>query len=154
MVFKINKHSIKSDKGFGLIEILLAVLLISIAIVGLFAAFAYGKAQLKEESYRRLAILAAQGEIEIWREQARNNFDNTCYYREPQIDLTFFSADNENIKARIERECSRHTKMDMNYQGSITYYDVAVTVYWEDQEADLEQNEDSKVTLYGRFIEP
>ena len=154
MVSKIsnNKKLQSSNKGLSLPEVLMSILLMTIATVGLYSAFAYGKAQLRETGIHRMAMVAAIGEIEIWKAQSTGKFTNfgeTCFHDEPETELNFITEENSNLKVKIVRDCSESGVQAQNNLDWITFYDLSVAVYVYDAE-DNWQNEDPTAHAYYR----
>lgn len=133
----------------------MALLLITISITGLFAVYVYGKTQLQEQEYRRLALIVAQSELDVWRAQSEYNFHRTHYFNAPHTELTFFDEDNNAVTAEIIRDCNGpHTEIDQQNGTVYEYYNVWVTVRWRDSHLSKIKNQQSEVTLEARFGPP
>jgi Tfp pilus assembly protein PilV len=146
MVFKIRNKFCKNNRGLGIIESILAVLITSIALVGLLSAFVYGKFQMQEESYRRLAFIAAQGEMEAWKQQVEGSRD-AVFDHEAKTKLEFFGQDQGYMEAQITRDHDGPIVESM-YEFNLYHYNLYVTITWGSDEED-EKNR-NRITLEGR----
>mgnify|MGYP000162102462 CR=1 FL=1 len=87
---------LKSESGFGLIQVLAVTMIVSIATLGLFMSIEYAKAQADLNYHKRSALLIAQGHLEKIKYDNRN----LGTYGRPSIApyTTTINLDDDNLR--------------------------------------------------------
>ncbi|MCF7920799.1 MAG: hypothetical protein K9N06_12875, partial [Candidatus Cloacimonetes bacterium] len=73
--------NLSGESGFGLISVLAATIIVSLATLGLFLSIEYARAQADLNYHKRSALLLAQGHLE----QVKYNNRNQGTYGRPSL---------------------------------------------------------------------
>jgi len=121
----------KGRNGFTLIEIMLATVIIAVSVIGLFQAFAYGRAFVDKMGVRRQVLGYVQAEMESLRQARRQlnlagQSDQPLKFAQKVNQRTVVIDKQKNLKALLQSQVSS----PQNRRG-LTYQDVSVTISYQ-----------------------
>jgi prepilin-type N-terminal cleavage/methylation domain-containing protein len=126
---KIMKSIINNQRGFGLIEALVAIVISGIAMTGLFVGSGYARAKAVENYHYRVALLRASEVMENIKHYNRYNKG------EPRFGsyMTSFVLDErkeEKLMAYVD--VTKAVNTDFSISVNTRYSVITVTVNWEE----------------------
>ncbi|MBT3168851.1 MAG: hypothetical protein HN952_06675 [Candidatus Cloacimonetes bacterium] len=132
---------LKNQKGFTVLEILIAFVVAVVAIVGIYTSVLYAEAQLKRNHHHRAAILLASGEC-----------DKQIYYLKSYGVLQQFAEKTVTIEKYDDGSylngkmyLTSHTETDYSFGSGVEYLIIEIKVEWtegEDEILDIVVRED------------
>ncbi|MDP8220284.1 MAG: hypothetical protein P9X26_02990 [Candidatus Stygibacter frigidus] len=125
---------IRNESGFGLISVLAMMLIVSIALLGLFISIEYAKYHVIENYHTRRALLLAQGYIEKVKYDNRNIGLTSYPHVTPLIEnvtLDELKGDVLDCEVRVSTTAGGIPNLEPGYLN--IYYDVVtVEVIWKE----------------------
>jgi prepilin-type N-terminal cleavage/methylation domain-containing protein len=127
------RNRLQYTYGFTLIELMMAVIIVSISIVALYYMYVQGKVLLEEQFHRRLALEKAQNRMELLKYLERTNDDNPGHVP--------FSARERGVEFLVRPDTAEGTvgivaqyevDVESSPGGQSLYETVTVTYTWEE----------------------
>ena len=108
---------LKSRKAMTLVEIMLAILILAIVVLGSSFMFVYGTGMIAQSKNYRVATELASQKLEYFRSENAYNIDINDVQEDESIALS-------------EMTFTRHTEVEAQPEEDPVYKKVAVTVQW------------------------
>ena len=139
-----------SEKGFGFIDVLAALFMVTIAIVGLFIGAVYARSQAIENYHYRSALLAATGKMELIKYYNMGSNQQVQILNIPGLldDVVLDEINNIQIKARVLRPyptCT--TQSDIQVAPYVVYDKVTLRMTWDEPTNFFKPNTRKYITL-------
>ncbi|MCD4819375.1 MAG: prepilin-type N-terminal cleavage/methylation domain-containing protein [Candidatus Cloacimonetes bacterium] len=123
------KTILSNQKGFGLIEALVALVISSIAMVGLFLGSNYAKAKAVENYHYRRALLKAS---EIMENIKHNNRHSKLEPILGNYSQNFVLDERNGNKLMADVSVSKNNTTDFSISTSTSYSTIIVSIDWEE----------------------
>ncbi len=123
------KTILNNQKGFGLIEALVALVISSIAMVGLFIGSNYARAKAVENYHYRVSLLKASEVMENIKHHNRRN-DGVPEIMRYNPDFVLDERKGKKLMARIS--VTKENLPDLSISMNTRYTIVTVTINWEE----------------------
>jgi len=126
---------IRNESGFGLISVLAMMLIVSVAILGLFMSIEYARAQADLNYHQRSALLIAQGYLDKIKCDNRNVGTNA----RPMISSRTESVTLENNNGKVTRasviveSSTNGNPYSVSGLANIYQDEIKVTVRWKEK---------------------
>lgn len=123
--------TIKSEKGFGLIQVLAALIIVTVAIAGLFISIYVAKHKALENYHYRVVLLKAMEKLEELKYQNMYNKNSTVDIS--KLKTGSFKIDDqgdETIEGMIN--VSKNSLTDLQVANYVDYDIITIKIEWED----------------------
>ncbi|MDP8269332.1 MAG: hypothetical protein P9L97_11455 [Candidatus Tenebribacter davisii] len=126
-----NNKILRSESGFGIVQALAGLVIVTIALSGLFLSSYYAWHSSVSSYHYRVALLKAQQRIEQIKYVNRNNESYTDIDGIVPLNFIIDDADGEAIWGNLSSP-SRSTYTDLNVSQYVDYDVISVKVTWRD----------------------
>ncbi|MBC8527600.1 MAG: type II secretion system protein [Candidatus Cloacimonetes bacterium] len=128
------KHYLTSEKGFGIIQALITLVIISAAIAGIFVSSFYARKKANENYHYRAALLAANDKIERIKCHNRYTQGRPDIETVPKINAPIIldPTGNTNLNEDFDIYISPIPTTDLDVAIYAVYEEIIVTVTWEE----------------------
>ncbi|MBN2461728.1 MAG: hypothetical protein JXB60_08970 [Candidatus Cloacimonetes bacterium] len=125
---------LKSQQGFGLIQTLGVLIIVTIAVVGLFISSVYARYRANENYHYRAALLAAAGKMELIKYYNRGKIEPpNISFSELYLNNTVVLDERGGIPITGHFSYKRkNDKVDLAIANYVVYNEVIVTVTWKE----------------------
>lgn len=127
------QNRLQNTYGFTLIELMMAVIIVSISIVALYYMYVQGSVLLEEQFHRRLALEKARNRMELLKYLERTNDDNPGHVplsaREQGVE---FLVRPDTAEGTVGIEAHYVVDVESSPGGQSLYETVTVTYTWEE----------------------
>lgn len=142
---------IKSEKGFGIIGVIAALLIVSIGITGFFVSAFYARKKAEENYHYRAALLGATAKLELIRYYNRNNQGEAFYNGIPSLTSPVVLDVKNGTPLEAQVNVSKSTYGDPQVAPYVVYDAIKVTLTWlEDSNFIFNPNASQMKTLVLR----
>lgn len=126
---------VKNEQGFGFVQILAALIIVSVAVGGIFISTIYAKAKVIENNHHRKAMLAAAGKLNMIKYYNRNNQGETnigdlLVINGLYDDVLLDDTDNNEIWGDVS--ISKQTSNELQIAPYVVYDKVIVEISWQE----------------------
>ncbi|MCD4797309.1 MAG: hypothetical protein K8R49_09120 [Candidatus Cloacimonetes bacterium] len=126
-----SKNILTSEKGFGIIQVLTALLIASVSIAGLYISAQYASYKSVANYHYRVALLKGLEKFE--QIKLKNTYNKASVVIEGIFTGEFIMDDNEGdtVKGKIEY-IRKKTHKDLQLGNNIYYDQVTLKITWKD----------------------
>jgi type II secretory pathway pseudopilin PulG len=121
---------INSEKGFGIVGVIAALLIVSIGITGFFVSAFYARKKAVENYHYRAAILGAAAKLELIRYYNRNNQGEAFYNGIPSLTSPVVLDVRNGVPLEAQVNVSKSTYGDPQVAPYAVFDAIKVTLTW------------------------
>jgi len=121
---------INSEKGFGIVGVIAALLIVSIGITGFFVSAFYARKKAVENYHYRAAILGAAAKLELIRYYNRNNQGEAFYNGIPSLTSPVVLDVRNGVPLEVQVNVSKSTYGDPQVAPYAVFDAIKVTLTW------------------------
>lgn len=150
-----NLNRLRSQRGFGLVAVLAALIIVTVSIGGLFLASALARHKVNENYHYRAVLLQASGKMEYIKFHNRANTGPTNIETLPvsfydPIVIDRHDSRNPLTASLAMNSPSRQLRSDLAVGEDVVYDEISITYIWEEPPAIqtlTSQHEERRLTL-------
>ena len=131
-----SKSPLHSEKGLGLIQVVAALAIASVAMAGLFLTSFHTRKQAVENYHYRAALLAASAKLDLIRYHNRGSAVETTIDNIPSLHEPVMLDEREGIALRAGCTVRKTTISDLEIAPYVVYDAITVELTWR-EESDL-----------------
>jgi len=133
--------------GFTLIELVTAILIMTIGVVAFYLAFVYGQEIVQQQELRLKALRKARSDLIMLSEYVKANPNNVRNWRSYEYPLDVFSDGSTRVTAEVEWVVG-DMKSETTYGPSVARRELDVIVWWDSNgDGRIRKTEDNAVRL-------
>lgn len=151
MYFKI----LKSEKGFGLLHVLAALVIVSVAIAGLFISIYYARSKAIESYHYRKTLLACAGKMELIKYYNPDNNSIASFSNIPELYNSVELENNQyyHLDATVTPTYPRRDfQSDITVAPYVVYDRIVLRMQWKETYNMFKEPELKYVTLREDFF--
>jgi hypothetical protein len=154
------KHKLmQDDGGIDFVQLIVGIMIISIATLGTFQSLFYGYDQLDYQMRYRKALSIARGQVEYWQGRIHTDFPNAANMNGNLGSPRVFSLENRDpTTSRDDIECEvAYSKIEAipnpENPADIDHWDIRVIVTWyEPGKSEDEGDAPNTIELYAPMV--
>ena len=123
-------EKLKSEKGFGIIGVIAALLIVSVGITGFFVSAFYARKRVQENYHYRAALLEATSKLELIKYYNRNNQGPAITNGIPGLSTPVVLDVRDGVPLQAQVSLSKSTYNDPRVAPYVVFDAVSITLTW------------------------